>query len=278
MQESHCACLCTCVCFWDWHSRYQTVSPVSSRLFRVTSLSPISFPQSGRCADLWQPHCSSFSSSTASGMLCDWPDLRHTEFYHYLHSPLHLLLKDLDPGFCLFLQSSYLVSIIYRYKISPPYPDVSFCLSPFIHSTYPSYLKVGRRQAFDGRKEDQNMPVIEVMLLPDMEQKDLERLYDDVWEQIERITALKLTRERPQAVTVLFPKDMMQKGIGDYFLVRVSNLTPKPERTTQVLMGLAYNLADMMNRWFPNAKFIEVVIDEKHPNTVIHVIDKEVRE
>ena len=63
-----------------------------------------------------------------------------------------------------------------------------------------------------------------------------------------------------------------------YFLVRVSNLTPKPERTTQVLMGLAYNLADMMNRWFPNAKFIEVVIDEKHPNTVIHVIDKEVRE
>ncbi|HEY4493168.1 MAG TPA: hypothetical protein VJB98_00935 [Candidatus Paceibacterota bacterium] len=117
------------------------------------------------------------------------------------------------------------------------------------------------------------MPVIEVMLLPDMEQEKLEQLYDDIWEQIERITALKLTRARPQDVTVLFPKDMMQKGIGDYFLVRVSNLKPKPERTTQVIMGLAYNLADMMKRWFPNAKFIEVVIDEQHPRTVIHVID-----
>ncbi|HEY4482704.1 MAG TPA: hypothetical protein VI953_00865 [Candidatus Paceibacterota bacterium] len=118
------------------------------------------------------------------------------------------------------------------------------------------------------------MPVIEVMLLPDMEQEQLEKLYEDIWDQIEKISALKFTRKRPQDVTVLFPKDMMLKGIGDYFLVRVSNLTPKPERTTQVLMGLAHRLADMMERWFPKAKFIEVIIDEKHPTTVICAIDK----
>jgi len=46
---------------------------------------------------------------------------------------------------------------------------------------------------------------IKISLLPTMEQKALELLYGNVWDAIELVPELGLTRTRPQDVTVLFP-------------------------------------------------------------------------
>ncbi|HEY9583200.1 MAG TPA: hypothetical protein VJK09_02730 [Candidatus Paceibacterota bacterium] len=122
------------------------------------------------------------------------------------------------------------------------------------------------------------MPVIKVWLLPEMEQEAIEHLYADIWKAIEGVPELGLSYKRPQDVTVLFPKDKMQKGLGEYFLVEVTNLTPKLGRTPEVRIRLADALRELVQAWFPDAKFIEVVVTQKHDSDVISVYDKEAKE
>lgn len=119
------------------------------------------------------------------------------------------------------------------------------------------------------------MPVIEVCLLPtDTGQDVLERLYDRLWEAVESVPVLGLTKVRPQDITILFPPDLMKKGIGDYFLIRVGELTPKPERTHEVRKSLGEALKGALLEFFPNAKFVEVIIKEALPTDVIVVHDQ----
>ena len=123
------------------------------------------------------------------------------------------------------------------------------------------------------------MPVIEVCLVPtDTPQSTLERLYDRIWEAIESVPDLGLTRTRPQDVTVLFPADLMKKGIGEYFLVRVSELTPKPERTDEVKKNLGEALKMVVLEFFPDGKFVEVIVKEASLTDVVVVYDMEIHD
>ncbi len=119
------------------------------------------------------------------------------------------------------------------------------------------------------------MPVIKVWLLPDMEQTQFERLYDALWEGVESVSELGLRVERPQDITFLFPKDHMQKGLGEDGLIEVSQLTPKPERTPEVKQRLARVLSGVVRAFCPNMKFMEVFIEEEKPDTTIYTYDKE---
>ncbi|OHB18376.1 MAG: hypothetical protein A2749_02645 [Parcubacteria group bacterium RIFCSPHIGHO2_01_FULL_45_26] len=122
------------------------------------------------------------------------------------------------------------------------------------------------------------MPVIKVWLLPAMEKEAIELLYANIWEAIEGVPELGLSYKRPQDVTILFPEDKIQKGLDEYFLVEVTNLTPKPGRTSEVRLRLADALRKLVQAWFPDAKFIEVVVTQKHDGDIISVYDEEAKE
>ena len=123
-------------------------------------------------------------------------------------------------------------------------------------------------------KDKGTMPVIEVSLLPtDTSQDVLEALYDRLWVAVESIPALGLTKARPHDITILFPFDLMKKGIGEYFLIRVGELTPKTERTYEVRKSLGEALRSALLEFFPNAKFIEVIVKEGGLRDVIVVHD-----
>ncbi len=120
------------------------------------------------------------------------------------------------------------------------------------------------------------MPVIEVSLLPtDTEQDVLEHLWDRLWEAVESVPVLGLTRQRPKDVTILFPFDLMKKGIGEYFLIRVSELIPKTERTYEVRMALGEALKQALLEFFPDAKFIEVIVKQASLTDVVEIYDRD---
>src|SRR3989344_4682516 len=107
---------------------------------------------------------------------------------------------------------------------------------------------------------------IKISLLPTMEQKALELLYGNVWDAIELVPELGLTRTRPQDVTVLFPWDKMQKGLGEYLRVEVEEVQPRPEYNQRKRELFAHHLKELMFAWLPDAKFILVTVRPANPD------------
>src|SRR3989344_1164377 len=116
---------------------------------------------------------------------------------------------------------------------------------------------------------------IKISLLPTMEQEALERLYGNVWDAIEMVQGLGLTRTRPQDVTVLFPEDKMHKGLGEYLRVEVEEVQPRPEYNQRGRELLAQRLKELMFAWFPDVKFILVTARPANPDMHVILYDKE---
>jgi hypothetical protein len=93
------------------------------------------------------------------------------------------------------------------------------------------------------------MPVIKVWCLSpmrDMEDK-LRKLYEAIVAAVVEIPELGLKDGRD--MTVLFPSDMMQFGLGKDIVVEVDGLFVKPERTREVRQALALSLVDTIWNW-----------------------------
>jgi hypothetical protein len=77
------------------------------------------------------------------------------------------------------------------------------------------------------------------------------------------VSELKLTG--PRAVTVLFPSDMMNEGLGEEIIIEVIGLFTKPERTPAVRRRLAENLGRTVQGHFPAAQ-IECFVQPFDPH------------
>ena len=76
---------------------------------------------------------------------------------------------------------------------------------------------------------------------------------------------------------MFFPKDLMLKGIGDYFKVRVTELKLEPEHTSEIKLRLGEALKNVILEFFPKAKYVEINVIEALPEdtTVVHDIDRQ---
>ena len=114
------------------------------------------------------------------------------------------------------------------------------------------------------------MPVVETSLLPpDTSQETLEDLYWAYWRAFGSVPELGLTRKHPESITFLFPRDLLGLEIGKYFLIRVTELTPKPERSEDVRKKLADALVIALVRHFPGTTFVETIVKLASPDDVI---------
>lgn len=94
------------------------------------------------------------------------------------------------------------------------------------------------------------MPVIKTWCLPQLEQEELERLYEDMSEVVVGTTEFGLSD--PGDVTFLFPTDMMNKGLGEEIIVEMF-FFERPARTKEVLERVAQGLGEILQRRFPDA-------------------------
>ncbi|MCX6764717.1 MAG: hypothetical protein NTU58_03420 [Candidatus Nealsonbacteria bacterium] len=81
------------------------------------------------------------------------------------------------------------------------------------------------------------MPIVKVYgLVNEMTEEMLVELYDTILKAVVAVKELKLEEKD---VTVFFPKDLMQKGLGDEVIIFVDGLFERPERTKEVKKLLA---------------------------------------
>jgi len=96
------------------------------------------------------------------------------------------------------------------------------------------------------------MPIVRVWCLPPVNENDLIVLCDAIVKTIESTPELGL--EGKNAVTVLFPPDLMKFGIGEEIIIEVVGLFNKPERSPMVRQNLARKLGRKIMEMFPNAR------------------------
>lgn len=95
------------------------------------------------------------------------------------------------------------------------------------------------------------MPVIKVWCLPEMEEDKLRQIHKDIVQAVVSVKELGLNGERD--MTCLFPKDMMEYGLGEEIIVEVTGLFERPERTEEVRSRLAECLGKVLKQHFPKA-------------------------
>lgn len=104
------------------------------------------------------------------------------------------------------------------------------------------------------------MPVIKIWCLPkNIPEERLKTLRNAIVASVESIAELGLAGKN--AVTVLFPKDLMEYGLGEEIIAEVV-IFIKPERTDEVRARLAENIGQILHGYFPCA-MIECFI---HPH------------
>jgi hypothetical protein len=107
------------------------------------------------------------------------------------------------------------------------------------------------------------LPVIKVWCLPPQTEDELNRLYQAILEAVLSITELRLYDKK--AVTVLFPSDMMQYGLGEEIIIEIGSLFKKPERTAEVRQRLAKAVGVAVKKLFP-AAMVECSVETIDPS------------
>lgn len=107
------------------------------------------------------------------------------------------------------------------------------------------------------------MPVIKVWCLPKSTEDKLKQVFSSIVGSIESIPELGLKGQR--SMTVLFPTDMMEYGLGTDIIIEVTGLLEKPERTEEVRNRLAECLGKSVKEHFPKAK-VECFVFPFNPN------------
>ena len=96
------------------------------------------------------------------------------------------------------------------------------------------------------------MPIIKVWCLPHLDEERLRYLYKKIVDAVEGVSELGIKGQ--SAITVLFPKDSMEFGLGEEIIIEVTGLFNKPERTFEVRQKLAEELGRAVSETFPRAK------------------------
>ena len=78
----------------------------------------------------------------------------------------------------------------------------------------------------------------------------LERLLESLQHATAGVTELQL---KPEEVTVLFPPDRVDKGLGEEIIIMVEGLYECPDRTVVVLNTLAEKCGQTVLEYFPKA-------------------------
>ena len=94
------------------------------------------------------------------------------------------------------------------------------------------------------------MPVIKVWCLPKVGQLKLRKLFKSIITAVEGITELGL--KGSDSMTVLFPTDMMNYGLGTVIIIEVT-LPKKLWRTVKVRRRLAESVGTTLKEYFPKA-------------------------
>lgn len=98
------------------------------------------------------------------------------------------------------------------------------------------------------------MPIIKVWCLPKaMTEERLKILCDAIINTVESVPELGLTGKKG-SITVLFPTDRMDYGLGEEIIAEVTGLFIKPERTEAVRNELARKITVLLHGYFPSAK------------------------
>jgi len=96
------------------------------------------------------------------------------------------------------------------------------------------------------------MPIIKVWGLPKkMTEGPLTNLCQSIITTVESMPELDL--DGKNAITVLFPSDRMEWGLGEEIIAEVA-IFNKPERTEQVRAKLAEKVGLLLHGYFPDAK------------------------
>ena len=96
------------------------------------------------------------------------------------------------------------------------------------------------------------MPIIKVWCLPkNMTEERLQTLCYAIIANVESIPELGLAGKN--AITVLFPSDRMEWGLGDEIVAEVA-IFNKPERTEEVRARLAEKIGTVLHYYIPSAK------------------------
>jgi len=91
------------------------------------------------------------------------------------------------------------------------------------------------------------MPIITVYGLPNIAERKLTDLYERILSGILEVENLHLKKED---ITVFFPPDKMDYGLGIEIIVFVDGLFEKPERTEEVRNRLAEKIGKEIRQFF----------------------------
>lgn len=94
------------------------------------------------------------------------------------------------------------------------------------------------------------IPIIKVWCLPKVGQRQLNKLFRSIVAAVESVTELGL--KGSNSVTILFPQDMMNYGLGTVIIIEVT-LPKKPGQTAKVRRRLAESLGTTIKDYFPKA-------------------------
>ncbi len=97
------------------------------------------------------------------------------------------------------------------------------------------------------------MPMIKVWCLPNnLTEEKLREVHQEIVRAAVSVKELGLKDEGD--ILTLFPKDMMNYGLGTEIAIEVAELWEMPERTDEVRATLAKQLGEAVSRHFPTAK------------------------
>ena len=107
------------------------------------------------------------------------------------------------------------------------------------------------------------MPVLLVYGMPHSIGPQLPQLCQCLRDTVAAVPELKIT---DRSVSVFFPTDLCQEGLGEELICFVQGLCAKPERTQRVKRTLASEIACVLNQWIrsriKHCKMIEVWVSD----------------
>jgi hypothetical protein len=110
------------------------------------------------------------------------------------------------------------------------------------------------------------MPILIVYGLP-KNVSDLDKLTNELRESVVAYPQFKLTA---QQVTVFYPADCLDEGLGEEVIVFVEGLFKKPERTREVRQQWADSLRDLIilfaKHHLPQCQLVEVLVRSFDPD------------
>lgn len=96
------------------------------------------------------------------------------------------------------------------------------------------------------------MPIIQVWCLPEKNENVLRHIHRQIVRAVTSIPELGIKSELD--MTVLFPSDLMQYGLGTDIIIMIFGLFDKPERTEEVRRRLARRVGQAISIQYPEAK------------------------